>query len=354
MKRTELLDTLRRTEPSLAARDDVPAYTMLFFDGKLVYAYDGLVAIRAPCDFPFKGGVRGKQLISFLGACTKDEFELQGDEKTFKLKVGTAKLRTPLMDLKSNPYPKEEQSSYANDIEFSPSVAAAFKACGVTLGVDPSTPALLGITMVVGKNTLKFYSAVSHAATIATVDDIGKIDHSLRGTRVLLPVRFCELVLANNPEVLRLPSAGFNKSEVQAIYKDGTRIRATTVADEVDLSTIESVEKQVKWEGFVKFPNKANFLGAVGRALVILGGDEQKESTFRVGDGKLWISTKGDHSAHATDVTSLVGTHADIEVKTRPALLAKALEFADHLRVFKHSIALTGPGYRGMIAVAPT
>lgn len=354
MKRTMLLDILRRAEPALAVRE-VENYTHLFFDGKYVYAHDGLVSIRAACPFPLSGGVLGKQLISFLTACSAEDYQLKGDESTFKIKVGSATLKLPMLPASGNPHNTYPTLVEENKIEVTDAVAAAIKQCGVTMGVDPSMPALLGITMEVQKNRVRFYSAVSHAATIATVDT-GKHSHTLRGIRVLLPVRFCDLILATKPSALYLPSAGFTSDVVEAVYSytDGTeavRVQAATAAGDVDLSTIEQVEAQVEWEGFSTFPNKSNLLGAMERAMVILGGDEGKESLFRVAEGRLWISTK-EADAHANDSTKLEGEHTDIEVRTRPTLLKNTLEFADKIRIFNHSIALTGPGYKSILAVA--
>lgn len=352
MDRSELLSILKRAEPALAVRDVAENYTSLFFDGEFVYAYDGLVAIRVPCKAPVSGGVRGQQVIAFLSACSAEKMEFKGDATTFHLKVGTANLKMPLAPIANNPspaWPKPAGEDAA--LKVTKAFEVALKAVGVTLGTDPSMPALCGITVSVGKKSVKLTSAVSHAASIAYIGEAPP--EALRGARVLLPLRFCELILASSPKALVVPGPGFKKSEVEALYADGSRVRASTIAEDVDLSAIEKIEANVKWDGHAKLPNKANLQGALDRALVVLGGDVEKESKVRVSEGRLQIHTRGEYGAFGTDGTKLDGDHPELEVMTRPAILRSMLPYTDAVLVTKQAIALTGPGYRGIVAVSP-
>src|SRR5688572_3377387 len=138
MKRLELIEVLKKVAPALAAKDLVPAMSCFFFDGKLVSAFDDILAISAPMPTDFKGGLRGHLLLDFLSASRAPEVEflVEGEEMT--VKAGRSKLKIPIVPLDDFKFewPKVKSEGLKLDETF-------FKALNQVLpsmGRDPSNP----------------------------------------------------------------------------------------------------------------------------------------------------------------------------------------------------------------------
>lgn len=339
MKRTDLVEALKRVAPALSVKDLVPAFSDFFFDGERLQAFDGVVAIQTPLAAPIKCGLPGKLLGEFLGASHATDVEFTFSEGKAEVKAGRARMSLPSLPLEDFPFKWPDAKSIS--IEASDALLAAVKACETTMGVDPSQPALLGITIEVEPDHLVLYSSTNLQMTSCVVKV--KPPKVLVGRTFVLPVRFCELLLAR----ARPDTIAIGADAVQAHYKDGTRLFSATTG-EASAKTFRTVMDGVDWkDGFVKVPKGLE--GCLSRALVVMSGDETQHTDVTIKGDRMRFQTV-TRVAVATDYV-VIEKHPDAEVSVRPSLLVGPLEHAAEIRVLKACVAFKGPNYKSMVSV---
>lgn len=338
MKRFELVETLKRVLPALSKNEVTKNFSNFYFDGKFVQAWDGMVALRSPCETEFTGGVRGRLLVDFLDASKAVEVEFEPDKKVCVVKAARAKLTMAQFPLKGFKF--EWPGETVATIKATDDLIAAMKACDASMGLDPSNPALLGVTVEAEPDSYVLHSATNVSLTSCVVKT--KPPKELVGNAFTLPMRFCELVLGG----VRPSTLSVNTKWVEATYEDGTRLHSATIS-EAKPALFRKVLSKIDWNHFVNVPKGME--GCVRRALVVLSSDETQHTDLSVRDGKLRLNTEGP-VGRATDYVPM-DKHDEVEVSVRPSLLLKPLENAVTMRVLRSSIAFSGPNYRSLISV---
>jgi DNA polymerase III sliding clamp (beta) subunit (PCNA family) len=351
MNRTELLNTLKQVEPALATKDFIPVYACLCFTGKTVFAYDDVVALEAPLDGKTVGGVRGRLLLDWLGASRARELEVtQEKEGELLIKAGRAKLTAPLCGVDDFVFewPKEDKADVST-LELKPEVRSALQKASVSMGSDPSHAWRCGVTMEVLADALVFYS--SDNKTASKVSCKFSSPKKAVGKKVLLPPRFCELLInigaGDKPEKLM-----FTSEWVETIFKSGVRLFSRCM-DAVKLKTYEKIFTQTidaeNAPKMVAIPK--GFEQALERALVVARFAEDPHTELTVKDGKMVMKTKSP----AGDVRDScdVGNHPDATERLAAEFIQRALPYADKFCIVpgKSCFALRGSGFKHLISV---
>ena len=341
MKRTDFIQTLKRASPALSSKDLVPSFSCFFFKDGKVMAYDDVVAIQTTVDdVSVEGGLQGKLLMDFLGASRAAEISIEVNDDVAELKASRGRLKLPVLPMDDFMFEWPEEKGHA--IEVGDSFMNAIKACYASIGLDPSVPWRMGITLQFESGALAMYSSDNYSITECSVKL--KVPKKLREVITILPPKFCELLISmGTPKELCL-----TEDWVTARYEDDTVLFSKTLHD-VKPEGFTTVTASIEWdEGFVPVPK--GFEGCLTRALVVLGGAEEQHSDFIVKDNKLRMFTKGN-VGEARDYTKFKG-HSNCTARARPALIRRALSHAESMSIREgQCIAFTGEGFRHLVAV---
>jgi len=340
MTREELLSILKQVSPALSIDGTVPSFCCFFFDGNTVTAYDDQIALEAPCSVDFIGGLKGSLLNSFLSAChaKKVSFSVKGESCV--VKSGKSKLALGVLDPSDFlfSFPKTKKS---NILVLTRDILACIKIACVSAGYDSSYPWRIGVTVRVSKNRATFFSSDNQSMTRCSLKLHGK--HS--DMEVILPPRFCELLLDNEADSQTL---FVGKGWLVAVFESGARLFARSIP-EVRIDKFEEVLATVDWRkgGFLEIPLVVE--GCLDRALVVISGDKQYTNLFLKKDS-LKFYTQGD-IGEVEDLIMVTPPRTST-AKFSPRLWKKILPHVDEFKIVENKcIAFKAFGVRHMLAI---
>jgi len=323
MQRSKLVEVLARVQPALSTKDFIPVFSCFCFKDKKVYAYNDIIAIRAPIDMELEGGIRGKVLLDFMKASTSNEVELvQGNVGGVTVKAGKgSKLKLPIVDsgefiFKFPDYTEDDLI----EIELTKDVLASFRRCIVSMGYDPAHPWRLGVSVKITGTKLTMYASDNTTMARSLVAAKNNVEDEVV---IVLPPRFCELLIAganrDKAEMLYV-----SDSWVVATFESGAELFAKTIG----APNIDAFERQfgeVESEGAIETVDlPSNFGPTLDRALVVLATDPDKHAKLTVSDGQLGVFS---HSAYGeVDDHISLPEHDDLSVMCAPELLRRGLD----------------------------
>lgn len=346
MKRTDLLEALRRVAPALANRKFVPIMSCFCFTAKEVVAYNDTVALGAPLASGLSGGLEGEVLLRWLGESRAPEVEISQDKKRVQLKASRSRLELKAMppDAFVFEWPKVPEADIS--LPLADELLEAIKKCCVSMGNDPSQPWQTGITVAFDKRQVRLYSTNNIAAFMTAIDL--KVPKALRKLVLLLPPAFCSLLVA---------TAGRDEAKdllvdnawVIARFASGLRLfgRVSTEASLEDYSSIFSDKLAGQAEALL-VPVPSGLTSTLARNRVVLNGND-KFSQMVISEEKLVVSSKG--IGQVTDKVRMPGHH-DCKIEMSPEVLSSALEHAKKLCFIEGKCAvLRGKGFTRVVAV---
>jgi DNA polymerase III sliding clamp (beta) subunit (PCNA family) len=145
MNRPKLVATLELVGEALSgARPLVPIFECFCFKSGQVHAYNGELAIVAPCDVNASFAANGRTLLGLLQHGSIDEIELKLDRQELLGVCGKSTIRLPY-------FPKEdfvftEPADFMKDDALYVSIRKGIETCLPTASVDQTQAAIMGVT----------------------------------------------------------------------------------------------------------------------------------------------------------------------------------------------------------------
>lgn len=320
MERAALAEILKQVQPALSTKDMIPVFTCFCFDGKTVTAFDDIIAIQAPCSFEVTGGVRGATLLAFLRASGAKEVTVTEGKEELVFKLGAAKLTLPVVSPDDFVFSFPDDSK-ASSVPITGDLITSLEKALVSMGMDPSHPWRMGITLAFDEGKVWLYSSDNMTASRAQV--AVKVPEKLVGKSVVMPPKMASLL----PTMAKREKEGelwVTTKWLEARWQSGTRLFARAV-DGVDVSQFEGLFEQMLPKGYMK---KAIDLPKgidrrLERALVVLENTPDKISTFQIEDDRLYMLTHSN-LGEAKDVVACTG-HDPVKVLCSPDLIKRGL-----------------------------
>lgn len=344
--RTEILSKLRQAEPALAARDLVPALSCFAFDGKNVTAYNEILAIRVPCPTPgFVGGIPGATLLKFLAACGSKEVTItkKDQEEVVQVVCGKAKMDVAWLQPEHFAFERPNEKG-AVAVPVDEAFLLAMKKAMVSMGMDALRSWMLGVSVRVSGRKALFFSSNDFSITRAEATLPSKVAEQ---RELILVPSFCELLLSYASKD-GLKAMAIQNGWLVCTFESGV-VLYTREPEDVDVSKFEEAFNQNNVEAEL-LPIPKTLPRCLERAQILL--DVKHDwSSFSVKDGRLKIRTEAPNSpARIVDVVALEG-HADVELATGPAVVAKVLEHATSIALSDSCVVVEGEGFRSIVAV---
>ncbi len=322
MLRKQLVDVLSSVSGALGSvKEPGPILPCFCSTGEKLFAYDETAALETKIALPWKGGVRGADLLSWLKAATAKEVELSVADSKLYLKAGRAKFDTQIL-------PETEFLFAPPDLSKAPAVKLAaggilaLRRATLSMGEDIQHPWRCGIQAKFGEKDVTFYAASEATAARAVAE--ATVPKALRTAAPLLPPRFVSLLLADAglDVELYVTDAWF------AAKLGNGNMLYSAVREGSNVETFDSLFADVPTLRKKVVPLPKTWWGALSRASVILSNAKDAPATCEIKDGKM-ILTALSATGQSRDSFKLDAEHANVTVKMSPAIVAKAINEVD-------------------------
>lgn len=321
-KRENLARIANLVRPALAQKDYIPAFTHLRFGDGMVTAFNDVTAIGVTADINLERCVPGEMLIKALGSFGGEEVLFQkGKNDSLTLKSGRGTVTLPTLAFDAFPF-KWFAKDEGEELKLEAQVVRAIERCLISVGSDGNHPAQMGVTLDTDGGKAVLYSTdnltVSRCATTAKMKLPGDAP-------IILPRFFCEQLVSlykafPDSELLLVLHDG----AVQVEFGDYATLLTKTLVDLVPLDFPRIVKKhtdlaKVK-DTLSVIPNE--FDSALGRALLVLGGEVLKAATFNVTEKEIEM-TSTSSMGDAEDKMKFDNSGDDCTFQADAALLAR-------------------------------
>lgn len=340
MDRKKLIDALKKVEPALAVRNDMPVLASFCFDGNNVHTFNNVTAMVYPCRTDFKGAVQGRLFLDSLGLSHADTVEFSQAGETLNVTAGRSKLETPLLppaefkfqspDMKKGKPLKIDEKWLA---------ALALAAAGMTRKL--AQPWQYGVTLDICENGCIFYATDNRTITRVTAGKSGKVEFSV----ILLPELVDGLLSAAKGSAPK--GIIFSPQWVQVFFNGGLKLFSVTMdgASSKDYRGITDAYLS-KSSSAAAIPVELN--RCLQRANLAFSHAVENPHTELV--------IKGNHIRFKTpspvgDTTDVIKfAHPEIALKVRPDDMLRGLEKGKTLSLFSDCIRFSASGYLFLVS----
>lgn len=341
MDRKQLVETLKKVEPALAARNEIPVLASFCFNGETVHAFNKIIALVCPCRTEFKGAVQGRLFLDSLALSRADTAEFSVEAETLTVKVGKSKLETPLLAPEEFQFQSPEKGkgkALKVDEKWLAALAVAAAGMGRKLG---GAVWQYGVTLDICDGGCIFYATDNRTITRVTAGKPGKVEFSV----ILLP-EFVDALL-NAAKGAAPKGIVFSPQWVQAFFNGGLRLFSITMEGASSKSYRDITDS------FLTKPGPSPDIPAelslcLQRAqLAFSHATENPHTELTIKDNFARFKTPSP-VGEKTDVMKL--PHSPITLKVRPDDLLRGLERGKKISLFESCVRFSAPGYLFLVS----
>jgi DNA polymerase III sliding clamp (beta) subunit (PCNA family) len=328
MKRTELVDKLKKVAPALSKNPIVPILCNFWFTGEQLLAYNDQIALAVPMRTDFKGAVSDK-LLHLLEASHFEDLELAVEDNVLMVKRtnGRAAIKLTLTApdfLFTMPRPGRGITGVS-------SLVRAIDHCLLSVGTDTSKSEYLGVTVVPEDDRFGLYSTDGNTISRARIKSNGN-----ELPRVILPGEFCRQLVSlfdsgdDESRQCSFEIAQRDQEQYGLFTTDGIILYGRVIATNSPLNFSAILANLIpsRAADLVAIPEQ--FSGAVERACIICDKD-RGHVTIKIADGKMRLRSQSEGEADVEDVLPISRNHPSVSIKVEPRLLKRGGSFESML-----------------------
>lgn len=337
MDREDLLRCLKRVTPALG-RGAMPILSHLCFgsDG-YVTAYDGVVALRSPCDVGFVGCVPG-EVVSILSLSSAKQVLLEIGEGNSEVlfKIGRTRARFALLPEESYPFVCPRKSGVSIPID--DCLTGSLRIASRSASSDPENPLRSGITFTFSKRRITLYATDETTLVRVSIPRGACLDS------VVMPSRFCELMPPKG--TIWFLEGGGLYAERADVRLYGQAIREAETGRASDPKQFERVFEAVKPASIVMAEIPEALHGCIDRAMAV-----DKDRTEFVYDSGVLRMTTTFQGAEVKDSVRIDLGEVPIRAVSHAEYLARYLGDATSIGLSERSLVLEGEAFQVLLGV---
>lgn len=352
LNRLDLLNIALLVRPALSTQNYIPALQHINFDGKYATAYNDISAISVRLEMEVERCIPGELLIRALQSFNAEAIMFQQKDAEVIVSSGRSKLKLPTLANKD--FPLEWPEEGGKEIALHPAVIKGVERCLMNVGNDPTHPECMGVTLDSVDGCARLFSTDNFSISSYETDKKLKLPGD---APVILPAFFCHqlvaLAKAYPDEDIGLLVYG---GALVAEFGNKAKLLTKTLVDREPLDFPGLIKKHLKVDNLKKelVAIPSAFDAALQRALLVLGGEQDKVTTVEIGKDSFSMHSSSG-MGDADDKLPFDGTidfGAPEEIHLDPALVAraskvcglmgflpKALVLADSEAQFVHLVA---------------
>lgn len=337
MQRTELLKTLDKVRPALSTRDFLPIMSHYCFTGDSVFAYNDTMAISAPCETGFAGGVRGDTLMAFLSNTGAKELSMSVKDSALNIKAGASRVQLPILPEEEFIWDGPDMEEYSIVVPINEDFVKGLGRSLMTAGTAVGYPELGGVTFCFG-DICTMLSSMDRSISRYTLD-MGGIDE----LRVVFGTEFCKVWHAFCEKYLSEENkAALYVNEYSAViqFDDGTVLCGKALMGDkgYDIEGLSAGYAEYAKSDVKPLPKL--FAQACKRSAAFAAMEDGAAVKMTVSDGTLMMETRTKQYGNIRDRMKFA---ADFEntINLNPQQLVKFSSFSTHMYVDEDFIVLS-------------
>lgn len=347
MNRKHLLDTLTNVRPALSTKEFIEVFTCFCFTGDSVFAYDDLIAIKAPIEVPIKGAVKGSMLLDMLRSLNGEEVELMQNGNSLQINSAGSELKLPMLGEESFFFRPSALEGYAWSIPIDDKLLRAFSKCLLSASSDSSNPERMGVTLTIGDDGRSQITAYSTDGVSITSVIVGNAQGDVSG-KYVLPTDFCKAIVELSPVVEGEKWLAVSDIEHKVVASVGDYSITSKLIDAEPLDFVNTIKRFFDGGGdFVAIPDTVG--SALTRAELIVKGNNS-HCVLEADDRTLRIDARSTYG-EVLDECSLSDHHSKVKVSINPYLVRRVLDNANQMQVNRNAVVLLGEEYVHLVAV---
>lgn len=299
-----LLNTLA---PALSAKGIVPQFQHYCFQRGRVYTYNDIVAVEADCAFPLEGGLKGDILSRWVSSVKGREIEIEASGKDSVL-FKSGRSRIELITMSPDEFlfsrPKELGEDLTLELEDFISAIEAVLPCA---NAEATNPWQFGVTVHFGPKQIECYATQTFNLARAV---IGNSAGAHKGTTLLIPPQFCELLIANRVSLNKISAS----KEWIIGHFEGVKIYAKLTPNaSVDKyhSVCKPETREIIKQRLVPVPK--GFAAAIERVMLVLGTEENSMMRLQVKEDMLIVTAEAeDNTSKSKERLKFPGAHKPV------------------------------------------
>lgn len=321
-KRDTLAKTVNLVRAALATKDYIPALTHIRFGKGMATAYNDVLAIGVASDLDLDRCVPGDLLSRALSSFGGEEVLFQaGKDGSLALKSGRSTVKVPTLPYTDFPFTWPPADA-GLEVPIDSAVVRAIERCLLSVGTNPNHPAQMGVTLDAEDGKAVLYSTDNYTISRCATQTKMKLPGD---APVILPRAFCEQLVGLSRAMPALALVMIlDDGTVQVEIGKQATILTRTPVDLVPLDFPRIVNKHVDLDNIKAqlsvIPDA--FDGALGRALLVLGGEVIKSTAFKITDTKIEMTSTSAQGDAEDSMGFDNGTDVQ-EFKADAALLAR-------------------------------
>lgn len=346
IKRADLLDALNTVKPALGKAVFVPVLSHFNFSGSHVTAYDDSIAISVPCELDINCAVPGDVFLRLLGSLTAESVSLGLDAGTLLVKAGKSRLKVPTLPPEAFVF-KEKGHGDSEAFVASEEFMDALELCLISVGVDPTHPAQMGVTLINDGDEYTLYSTDNVTISRFQLDEDLGVMHD-RGA-VILPTEFCRQLAALSKALDILPSIALHERVVFARFGEKALLFGKLVADEKPMDFASVFKRLLGAHAKVqRHELPPQWDSVFGRACVIVNPQHPVTSIEVDGDG-MTIESKSSMGEVREEV-ALDDAPTLPRFLIDPAHVVRASKVCSHVAFLRDALMMTKGDFTHLIS----
>lgn len=341
LNRDKLLKIAMQVRPALSSQPYIPALSHIRFSGGDATAYNDVSAITVDAGCDLEVCVPGELLIRALQSLNAEKVLVTQKNGSLLLSAGRAKLKLPVLEVADFPFKVPQGDEDQDPIRLSAEIMEGIQRCLFSVGTDTTQPAQLGVTLDQQNGKAVLYSTdnvtISSYATNSKIKLPGDVP-------IILPTFFCEQMLSlwkaispeKGVELWQLDGA------LSAVIGPNAELITKTLVD-VEPMDFQKVMDKFLGDGAITKSLKdipTSFDSAMGRALLVLGGEMDKATHITSTDGEsLLLSSTAPTGTSDDELEFVCRKGTDFYVD--PSMVSRGLKGCDRMALLPKVLVLS-------------
>lgn len=342
INRNDLIDVLSKIKPALSTQDFLPILSCFCFTEDSIYAYNDELAISFPNkNIPFKGAVKGDQLLKLLNSFTSDSIKMSVKDNSVRINSGKSNIKLPILNKDSFVWERPSKKG-AFKIEVDEEFIEGLKMCLISIGQDVMHPEHMGIQISSIDDDLVMYSTDNYTLSMYTMEEYEEDNFE----PVVLPETFCKQLIflfedMKNPYLFILDNYVYVLDESSKII-----ILTKLIYQGEGSSYSHIIKKYRKYLKDIFYSIKdSDFSDSLDRALIVNGTESTKVTNLIFEKGIVKLETKANNG-HVRDTIKMgkkgVKDRKSIDINFPTNLAARAskvmtmISFNEEVMLFKY------------------
>lgn len=347
LKRSEFLEALSLAKPAVGRALFVPILSHYCLTGDALYAYDDSIAIVINTPTLVRCAVPADLIVRLLTSMSGEEMSLVLEGAELRVSCGRSKVKLPTLPESAFIYtPQASGARVHTSVEVTEDMLQGLSQCLVSVGVDQTHPAQMGIT----------WDRAGRRAMLYSTDNVTMSRYALKDAdacpddAVILPTAFCrELISLCNKVPEGTPPAVLSVYDhhVEAVLGDWARVFGKVVTNETPLAFEETFQRMMPGKALrVSIPDAWESMFSRAAAVV---DPSAPRSRMDVEDGVLTVETKS-RLGEVRDVASVRNAPDKSPFYVDPVHVLRACKHTKTFGCYPDALVLESGEYTHLIS----